>query len=75
MTTFEPSWPLDAWDVVFGEIRRGAVRPGEVVRVWDQPFSGDYRDAGYVVGKACFLGGQPAVEGRWGRRGRLKRRI
>jgi hypothetical protein len=62
MKTFEPDWPLDAWDVVFSAMRCGELKPGELVRVWDQPFEGDYRDAGYVVGRTAFFGGQPSVE-------------
>lgn len=35
--TFEPDDPLDAFDILFGEVRRGNVKSGEIVRVWNQP--------------------------------------
>ncbi len=59
--TFEPDGALDAWDVLFSAMRCGEVKLGQRVKIWNAPFSGDYRDAGYVYGVTESYQGQPAV--------------
>jgi hypothetical protein len=45
----------DPFDALFDDIRRGEVRPGTTVRVWDQ------EQGGWVRGTAGWWGGQPCL--------------
>ena len=44
-----PLW--DAWDVAFAAARSGELQLGDVVKVWNDPFEGDYRNARWMTVK------------------------
>lgn len=53
---------FDTFDQFSSAMRCGDIKPNTPVQVWDSPFEGDYRDAGWLIGIAEFYGGQPSIK-------------